>query len=133
MTNPSPSVGQVQAETTVRLSLPWPHKDLSPNARVHWAVKARRASIYRQVSYFRTLEAPGRRKVAMGPGNALGMTFCPPDARRRDLDNLIASMKSAQDGIASALGIDDSNFTTTYTIGEPVKGGAVHVTIARAG
>jgi crossover junction endodeoxyribonuclease RusA len=60
------------------------------------------------------------------------MTFCPPDKRRRDRDNLIASMKAATDGIADALGTDDSKFIVTYAMGSPVKGGSVEVTIARA-
>ena len=60
------------------------------------------------------------------------MTFCPPDHRRRDLDNIIASMKAANDGIADALGIDDSRFISTYSMGSPVKGWAVLVTVRAA-
>jgi len=55
--------------------------------------------------------------------------FSPPDNRRRDLDGMIASHKAAQDGIADALGIDDSKFETTYAISTPIKGGAVTVTL----
>ena len=55
--------------------------------------------------------------------------FSPPDNRRRDLDGMIASHKAAQDGIADALGVDDSKFEVTYTIGPPIKGGAVIVQI----
>jgi crossover junction endodeoxyribonuclease RusA len=40
------------------------------------------------------------------------MDFYPPDHRRRDDDGLIASMKSARDGIADALKIDDRRFIT---------------------
>lgn len=60
----------------------------------------------------------------------LKYSFCPPDNRRRDRDNLIASMKAATDGIADALGIDDSKFDCSYALGEPIKGGCVHVTIS---
>jgi crossover junction endodeoxyribonuclease RusA len=42
---------------------------------------------------------------------------------------MIASHKAAQDGIADALGIDDSKFECSYRLGEPVKGGAVRVEI----
>ncbi|SOE49110.1 hypothetical protein ODI_R1848 [Orrella dioscoreae] len=38
------------------------------------------------------------------------LTFVAPDRRRRDIDNLLACMKSQMDGIAIALGVDDSQF-----------------------
>jgi crossover junction endodeoxyribonuclease RusA len=57
------------------------------------------------------------------------VTFQPPDKRRRDRDNLQASLKAHFDGIADALGVNDSLFVPTYAIGEPVKGGAVRVEI----
>jgi crossover junction endodeoxyribonuclease RusA len=62
----------------------------------------------------------------------IAIEFCPPDYRRRDRDNLIASMKAATDGLADALGIDDSKFITSYRMGQPVKGGAVLVTVRQA-
>ncbi len=66
------------------------------------------------------------------PRVAVSFEFCPPDERRRDRDNLIASMKAVTDGIADALGIDDFNFLTSYAMSEPVKGGAVLVTVRGA-
>ena len=41
---------------------------------------------------------------------SIAYTFCPPDKRKRDLSNFVASMKGAEDGIADALGVDDSHF-----------------------
>lgn len=55
------------------------------------------------------------------------VTFRPPDRRARDLDNLVASFKAGQDGIALALDVDDSGFNPSHEIGDPVKGGAVVV------
>jgi crossover junction endodeoxyribonuclease RusA len=60
------------------------------------------------------------------------ITFCPPDARRRDRDNMIASCKALMDGLSDAIGIDDRHFIPTYQIGEIRKGGAVIVEIADA-
>ena len=40
----------------------------------------------------------------------VSMVFYPPDGRRRDVSNLHAAMKAALDGIAEAMGVDDSGF-----------------------
>jgi crossover junction endodeoxyribonuclease RusA len=114
----------------VRVKLDWPDKGLSPNARLHYFAKSRLVKSARQAAWGATLAefgAPAR--LPKGSRVNLEVVFCPPDNRRRDRDNLIASMKAATDGISDALGIDDSKFTTTYSIGEPVKGGAVLVTV----
>jgi crossover junction endodeoxyribonuclease RusA len=59
----------------------------------------------------------------------VSVTFRPPDKRRRDLDNLVASAKSLGDGVADAIRVDDALWSVTYAIGEPTKGGAVIVEI----
>lgn len=59
----------------------------------------------------------------------LSIRFCPPDRRRRDLDNMFASFKHGIDAVAEAIGIDDYGFAFTIVRGEPVKGGRVEVTI----
>jgi crossover junction endodeoxyribonuclease RusA len=61
---------------------------------------------------------------------ALTWTLCPPNKRARDMDNVIASLKHAQDGVALAWGVNDARFRPTYQWGEPVRGGAVVVEIA---
>ncbi len=119
------------SEGEVAITLSWPHADLSPNARVHWGQKSRAVKAYRrEAGLALRCEFKGK------PGwtrAAIEMVFCPPnDGRRRDRDNLIASMKAATDGLADALGIDDSLFDITYRMGEPVKAGAVHVTVSAA-
>jgi crossover junction endodeoxyribonuclease RusA len=53
------------------------------------------------------------------------ITFHPPDARRRDRDNMIASCKALMDGLSDALGVDDAYFIPTYAVGNIVTGGAV--------
>lgn len=63
----------------------------------------------------------------MEPTEKFKVTFHPPDKRKRDRDNIIASFKAGQDGLADAWGIDDNEFEITYALGEPRKGGAVIV------
>ena len=107
----------------ITIRLPWPPKELSPNARVHWAKKAGVSQKYRQDARWLTLcEMAGNCYPDL---TRLRLTFCPPDKRRRDLDNMLASIKNGIDGIADALGVDDSNFTLTLERGEPTKGGEV--------
>ncbi|MEJ7933513.1 hypothetical protein WG907_04475 [Sphingobium sp. AN558] len=59
----------------------------------------------------------------------LTLRFCPPDRRRRDLDNMLASFKQGIDAISETIGLDDYHFGLTLSRGEPVKGGSVEVTI----
>jgi len=79
--------------------LPLPPRELSPNVRPHWAAKARAVRRYREAAYLSALaERPAR------PLQAARVTsrffFC--NRRRRDRDNLLASLKPAFDGIADA-------------------------------
>lgn len=113
------------------IDLPWPDKVLSPNARTHWARKAKATKLARALAGWMVTEAMGPIKPSWERAK-LAVEFCPPDRRRRDRDNLIASLKAATDGIADAIGIDDARFIVTYSIGEPCKPGVVRVTIAEA-
>lgn len=112
------------------MRLPWPPAALSPNARPHWAAKARAAKTYRATCFWVTKEAGLLRPAG---GAILLLTFCPPDKRRRDDDNLIAMFKAGRDGIAQALGVDDSVFEVRHQIGPVVRGGAVLVAILPPG
>jgi crossover junction endodeoxyribonuclease RusA len=107
--------------------LPWADKTLHPNSRPHWAKKAAAVKKARADATWATWAHVGRN--LRWPGARVSVTFNPPDKRRRDLDGMIASHKAAQDGIADALGIDDSKFECIYRMGEPVKGGAVRIEI----
>ena len=110
------------------LMLPWPPKVLSPNARVHWAAKSKAAKAYRTACFLLCRQAA----LTVPAGRALlSLEFIPPDRRRRDDDNCIAAFKSGRDGVAEALGIDDSRFVTQLQISaETIKGGAVRVRIS---
>jgi crossover junction endodeoxyribonuclease RusA len=109
------------------VTLGWPSRALSPNARSHWATLARAKKAARREGYIAARSAG----VLAGVSSVcIQVTFIPPDARRRDLDNLIASMKSANDGIADAIGIDDSRWIwAAPVIAKPEKPGRVVVTL----
>jgi crossover junction endodeoxyribonuclease RusA len=108
------------------VTLPWPPVELSPNARVHWATKSRATKKYRNAC---CLLATAERLKAEEGELAMTVTFCPPDRRSYDDDNLIARFKAGRDGVADALGVDDRLFRPVYAQGEPVKGGAVVISI----
>ena len=57
--------------------------------------------------------------------------FHPPSRRKIDVQNLIGALKAHVDGIADAMGIDDSTFRHAWpeTLSEPVKGGAIIVEV----
>lgn len=110
--------------------LPWPPRDLSPNARVHWSVRSRAARLYRKACWALIL-ASGIKVDWTGPAH-LWLNFYPPSRRHYDDDNLIASCKSGRDGIADALGINDGRFVVHPRLHDKtVKGGAVGIRITK--
>jgi crossover junction endodeoxyribonuclease RusA len=107
--------------TAVTITLPWPPRALSPNARTHWRKKAPIAKAYKQACWTLTKES----KIALPESAgrlALWLDFYPPDHRARDDDNMIASFKSGRDGIALALGIDDKRFRTFPYVQDKIGG-----------
>lgn len=79
-------------------ALPWPSKLLSPNARVHHLTKHKAVRAYRGIAM-----AIGRddgRKPIQNP--VCGVLPLVATRRRRDLDNILASLKSALDGLTDA-------------------------------
>lgn len=111
------------------ITLPWPDKALKPNGdRAHWAVKSKAAKAAKNAALVLTIQQMSRRPVEWA-GVKVHWEFRPKTRRAIDEDNWIAACKHYQDGIALALGIDDSKFKSTRTIGEPIKGGAVVVTL----
>jgi crossover junction endodeoxyribonuclease RusA len=119
----------------VIVTLPWPHKGLSPNARKHWAALASAKKKARADAHYATLEAAGSRlsavREALAGEGPLPVTvrFFPPDKRRRDDDNQVASFKAARDGIAEALGVDDRRFRPHYFFEDAAKPGRVEIVI----
>lgn len=96
----------------VTVSLPLPDRCLSPNARTHWAIRSKAAKRQHAVAFFETVEVLEMPGVTFQPSETIGVRcrWFFRDRRRRDADNLLASMKHAFDGIAEALGVDDRTF-----------------------
>lgn len=118
--------------------LPWPPKELSPNARVHWSKRSKAAKAYRNACAW-TVRGH-QLNIALQTGHHIEITadgilhlfldFYPPDRRHRDDDNMIAAFKSGRDGIADALGIDDKCFVVHPFVSEQI-GGMVKVRISK--
>ena len=112
----------------MKLSLSWPAKELSPNSRTHWAQRAKAAKAYRSEAWAKAWAAY-QPFCLLDKAITVSLLFHPPDKRRRDLDNMLSSMKPALDGISDAIGVDDQHFSLRIQRGEPTKGGRVAVEI----
>lgn len=111
---------------SAEIILPWPDKRLSPNARMHWAKLADAKKRAKKDAHNLTLAA-GIRKIAADALTAR-VSFYPPDRRPRDIDNALASCKAYFDGIALAIGVDDSKWQIELAPKGPVdKDGKVKV------
>ena len=113
----------------MRIELPWPDSSLAPNRKNgrHWgAVHSAKVKRLADARYLTLYAMRSTGYVPPAGALALSLTFCPPDRRRRDLDNLLAAMKADFDGVSQALGIDDQLFEPlTLRRGDLVKGGVV--------
>ena len=93
--------------------LPKPHKDLSPNSRVHWAISANLKKSLRFNSYlmFRAL-VRGKDELQGFKEATIKRVFYFKDNRRRDKDNFDAMTKAVSDGMVdSGLLLDDDQIT----------------------
>jgi crossover junction endodeoxyribonuclease RusA len=111
----------------VIVKLPFPDPSLFPNRKngKHWSATHAAKTEAHFVAY-----ACAKQRMAgfsdKGGPIPLSVVFMPPDGRRRDLDNMLAAMKPALDGIADAMGIDDKRFRPILIdVGEVAKPGAV--------
>lgn len=92
-----------RSKTLIVIRMPLPPKELSPNARVHWARKAKVVKAVREEAYYSTLAAMREVGItAYWPIAVIEPRFYVATNRRRDRDNLAASLKAARDGIADA-------------------------------
>lgn len=97
----------------ISIELPWPPASLNPNRKngEHWGLT--HAAKTKYLVDCNALALQAMRAAAWVPRAgvlALDITFVQPDKRRRDLDNMLASIKSGVDGLALALGVDDHHF-----------------------
>ncbi len=111
----------------IRLS--WPQRALWQNTRPHWRTRSEKTRAYRTEAWGAALAQSIGRIQTTTP--RLIFSFHPPDNRRRDLQNMPATMKAAIDGIADAMGCDDAGFRCVWpeTWGDVVKGGCVMIEV----
>lgn len=111
------------------IDLGWPDKVLSPNARPHFMQLSRVKKVAREEAFWATRVVMPLGYQHDGSKLAFRITAYPPDKRTRDDDNVKASLKAARDGIAQALGIDDSMFAETFEWGEVKPSGGVQIEV----
>jgi crossover junction endodeoxyribonuclease RusA len=94
----------------LRVELDFPAPELFPNRSrgKHWTTTHKAKTEARETAFWKTKSC---RKPVLGAGEVeLMIIFEMPDRRHRDADNCLAAAKSALDGFASALGVDDKRF-----------------------
>jgi len=111
----------------MKITFPWPPKELSPNRSIHWAALGRSKKKYKTDCMWICKAAKLPTKFKDRVFCAPQITFNPPDKRLRDMDNCVAAFKAGQDAMAEALGINDRIFLPNYEWGEPVKHGSVTI------
>lgn len=113
----------------IEITLPWPPADLSPNARVHWAVLAKAKKAYRYACFVQA-KSQGLQESASQRLHLI-LTFYAPTRRAYDLDNALARMKSGLDGLADVMKVDDKHWSLSIRKAEEI-GGFVKVQIKEA-
>lgn len=76
---------------------------LTLNQRLHWREKARRTRLVRDTVWARAKEA----KLGRHDHITVRLHYAPGDTRRRDQDNLVATLKPCLDGLVDAKVIPD--------------------------
>jgi crossover junction endodeoxyribonuclease RusA len=110
----------------MRIELPWPPKELSPNYSGTLRSKMRAQKYYRNLCHALTLEQVGRWRPAAEVILPISLSFYQPDRRNYDDDNLESRFKRGRDGVALALKVDDHRFRVTRIIhDEIIKGGKI--------
>ena len=123
----------IDTKPTITIELPLPPQELRPNARVHWAKKARKVKEYRSRAKWAALRIMQRDFGDLIFDDPIGdlvipfpieqptvrVTMLNKTARKMDQDNLIASMKSAMDGLTDAGVWNDDR---EVTILSPIRG-----------
>ena len=98
-----------------------PPRECSPNARVHWIVKAQHAGRYRQIVKLVAKSALAEHRKAIIARSTwvmdctnkpmrLDITFVVPDRRRRDKTNFASAFKAGLDGLVDAGIIKDDSY-----------------------
>ena len=108
------------------LVLPWPPKELSPNARLHHMALYRAKRAYSDSCMWQAMEQGLRASKAQRLH--VELEFFKPNRRAMDLDNLFARMKAGIDGLSKVLKVDDSRWSYSIKVSDQI-GGMVRVRI----
>lgn len=102
----------MKTNVSVIVELPFPDRRLNPNSSKgkHWAATVALRKAARVDAALLTKAAGASGIFTPGQELALVITFIQPDRRARDRDNLLAACKPMLDGVADALGVNDSQF-----------------------
>lgn len=119
--------------TLPQLALPWPSPILWPNARKPRQVVAAHRADQRRVANILAMEARWHLLTLPEGVVEVDLYFCPPTARAFDLDNAVAALKGALDGLSDACRVDDRWFSPRLHRGEKTSGGAVVVSANATG
>lgn len=116
------------------VTLPWPARQLSPNSRSYFRLKAEVARASRLEAKVLSLNAlNGHAPFAKDDRLSLSLEFCPPDNKKRDMDNMLASCKAALDGVFDALAPANDRQVRQINMRllPPVKDGQVVIELER--
>lgn len=109
--------------------LPFPASSLSGHSAGHWRTKAAATAKHRAWAKAATMAV--RPLVADVGDIPVHIRFVPAN-HRGDRANFPNRMKPYLDGIAEALGVNDSRFLPSYTFSDPESPGRVEVTVGAA-
>lgn len=105
---------------TYEVKFDWPNSKLNPNSRTHWRTLAPIKRKYRSDCHVLAKQAIGQLKTA--EKICVLIEFYPPNNHRRDVDNCMAMMKSALDGLADALQVNDRQFVISPVLMDETGG-----------
>jgi len=104
-------VDEQTAKARIKLLLPLPPKELSPNARPHYYSKAQAVQKYRIEVYVCACQSTPDRRTLLNTKVRMTETYRIAGKRKRDVRNLFAAFKAGEDGLVDAgilPGDDDS-------------------------
>lgn len=103
-------MAKVNSREQITIDLPHPPRILHPNARPHYMAKAKATKAYRMGAKAAALAAGGDSQL--WPSASVKVIATYKDARRRDRDGILSSLKAAFDGLADAwVVMNDADFT----------------------
>ncbi len=116
----------------MNIILPYPDKALSPNSRCHWSQRAKAAKKARSDAFHIVNALDNCPFVGYEGRLHVWIDVYAKTKNYPDADNILSSLKSALDGIADALGLNDRRFIPhPFVKDETHKGGKVVIRITK--